>query len=131
MKSKLVHKSVHSEDLDAYTHVTADCKDHAKGQTPNSLWNTHEPHINVREEVLYIPSIRKDVFFQESKARAYHICGQTGHMAEACKGKVKPKAVDFDEKDKSLADRPLVWLRLNAYGYHINVRSDRHSIHGL
>lgn len=66
---------------------------------------THEPHFRV---------LREDVFFQESKARTCNICGQKGHIAEACKGEAKPKDGDFDEKDKTLTDKPFIWLHVSA-----------------
>ena len=65
---------------------------------------THEPHFRV---------LREDVFFQESKSRTCHICGQKGHIAEACKGEAKPKEGEFDEKDKALADKPFIWLHVS------------------
>ena len=65
---------------------------------------THEPHFRV---------LREDVFFQESKARTCRICGQKGHIAEACKGEAKPKDGDFDEKDKALTDKPFIWLHVS------------------
>ena len=65
---------------------------------------THEPHFRV---------LREDVFFQESKARTCHICGQKGHIAEACKGEVKQKDGDFGEKDKALGDKPFIWLHVS------------------
>ncbi len=65
---------------------------------------THEPHFRV---------LREDVFFQESKARTCRICGQQGHIAEACKGEAKPKDGEFDEKDKALADKPFIWLHVS------------------
>ena len=65
---------------------------------------THEPHFRV---------LREDVFFQESKARTCHICGQKGHIAEACKGEAKPKDGDFGEKDKALTDKPFIWLHVS------------------
>ena len=65
---------------------------------------THEPHFRV---------LREDVFFQESKARTCHICGQKGHIAEACKGEAKQKEGDFGEKDKALADKPFIWLHVS------------------
>ena len=65
---------------------------------------THEPHFRV---------LREDVFFQESKARTCNICGQKGHIAEACKGEAKPKDGEFDEKDKALADKPFIWLHVS------------------
>lgn len=65
---------------------------------------THEPHFRV---------LREDVFFQESKARTCHICGQKGHIAEACKGEAKIKDGEFDEKDKALTDKPFIWLHVS------------------
>ena len=65
---------------------------------------THEPHFRV---------LREDVFFQESKARTCHICGQKGHIAEACKGEAKQKEGDFGEKDKALTDKPFIWLHVS------------------
>lgn len=65
---------------------------------------THEPHFRV---------LREDVFFQESKARTCRICGQKGHIAEACKGEAKQKEGDFGEKDKALAQKPFIWLHVS------------------
>lgn len=65
---------------------------------------THEPHFRV---------LREDVFFQESKARTCRICGQKGHLAEACRGEAKQKVGDFDEKDKALALKPFIWLHVS------------------
>lgn len=65
---------------------------------------THEPHFRV---------LREDVFFQESKARTCRICGQKGHIAEACKGETKQKDGDFDEKDKVVALKPFIWLHVS------------------
>lgn len=65
---------------------------------------THEPHFRV---------LREDVFFQESKARTCRICGQKGHIAEACRGEAKPKVGDFDEKDKALTLKPFIWLHVS------------------
>ena len=65
---------------------------------------THEPHFRV---------LREDVFFQESKARTCHICGQKGHIAEACKGEAKQKEGTFGEKDKALTDKPFIWLHVS------------------
>jgi 5'-3' exoribonuclease 2 len=42
---------------------------------------THEPHFRV---------LREDVFFQGSKdANACKICGEQGHFAANCKGKLE------------------------------------------
>ena len=65
---------------------------------------THEPHFRV---------LREDVFFQESKARTCRICGQKGHVAEACRGEAKQKDGDFNEKDKALALKPFIWLHVS------------------
>ena len=65
---------------------------------------THEPHFRV---------LREDVFFQESKARTCRLCGQKGHIAEACHGDAKQKDGDFDEKDKALALKPFIWLHVS------------------
>ena len=65
---------------------------------------THEPHFRV---------LREDVFFQEGKARTCRICGQKGHIAEACKGEAKQKDGVFDEKDKVMALKPFIWLHVS------------------
>lgn len=65
---------------------------------------THEPHFRV---------LREDVFFQESKARTCRICGQKGHIAEACRGEAKQKDGDFGEKDKALPQKPFIWLHVS------------------
>ena len=65
---------------------------------------THEPHFRV---------LREDVFFQESKARTCNLCGQKGHIAEACKGEARAKEGDFGEKDKALTDKPFIWLHVS------------------
>ena len=64
---------------------------------------THEPHFRV---------LREDVFFQESKARTCRICGQKGHLAEACRGEAKEKDGEFDEKDKAMPLKPFIWLHV-------------------
>lgn len=63
----------------------------------------HEPHFRV---------LREDVFFQESKARNCKLCGQKGHVAEACRGEVKTKDGEFDEKDKAAPLKPFIWLHV-------------------
>ncbi|KAL8949150.1 MAG: hypothetical protein Q9222_004715 [Ikaeria aurantiellina] len=65
---------------------------------------THEPHFRV---------LREDVFFQESKARTCRICGQKGHIAEACKGEAKESDGEFNEKDKALSQKPFIWLHVS------------------
>lgn len=73
---------------------------------------THEPHFRV---------LREDVFFQESKARTCHICGQKGHIAEACKGEAKAKDGDFNEKDKAIADKPFIWLHVSVLREYLEI----------
>ena len=63
----------------------------------------HEPHFRV---------LREDVFFQESKARTCRLCGQKGHVAEACRGEAKAKDGEFDEKDKAVPLKPFIWLHV-------------------
>ncbi len=64
----------------------------------------HEPHFRI---------LREDVFFQENKARTCRLCGQKGHMAEACRGEAKTKEGDFDEKDKAMPLKPFIWLHVS------------------
>ena len=66
---------------------------------------THEPHFRV---------LREDVFFQESKARTCRICGQKGHIADACKGEAKLKDSVFGEKDNAVTEKPFIWLHVSA-----------------
>ena len=65
---------------------------------------THEPHFRV---------LREDVFFQESKARTCHLCGQAGHKAEECRGQAKEKNGQFDEKGKGTSLKPFIWLNVS------------------
>ncbi|KAM5437835.1 5'-3' exoribonuclease 2 [Microsporum ferrugineum] len=65
---------------------------------------THEPHFRV---------LREDVFFQESKARTCKLCGQAGHVEEACTGKAKEKQGEFDEKQKGSPLKPFIWLHVS------------------
>ncbi|MCJ1381667.1 5'-3' exoribonuclease 2 [Xylographa soralifera] len=65
---------------------------------------THEPHFRV---------LREDVFFQESKARTCRICGQKGHIADACKGEAKQKDGEFGEKDNAVTEKPFIWLHVS------------------
>lgn len=65
---------------------------------------THEPHFRV---------LREDVFFQESKPRTCHLCGQPGHKAEECRGQAKEKNGEFDEKQKAVAKKPFIWLNVS------------------
>ncbi|KAL4914041.1 exoribonuclease 2 [Aspergillus aurantiobrunneus] len=65
---------------------------------------THEPHFRV---------LREDVFFQESKPRTCHLCGQPGHKAEECRGQAKEKNGEFDEKGKGATRKPFIWLHVS------------------
>ncbi|OXV08499.1 hypothetical protein Egran_03738 [Elaphomyces granulatus] len=65
---------------------------------------THEPHFRV---------LREDVFFQESKPRTCHLCGQTGHKAEVCRGQAKKKSGEFDEKHTTSPLKPFIWLHVS------------------
>jgi len=65
---------------------------------------THEPHFRV---------LREDVFFQESKPRTCHLCGQPGHKAEECRGQAKEKNGEFDEKQKGSSLKPFIWLNVS------------------
>ncbi|PGH03730.1 5'-3' exoribonuclease 2 [Blastomyces parvus] len=73
---------------------------------------THEPHFRV---------LREDVFFQESKGRTCHLCGQTGHIAEACKGIAKEKNGEFDEKGKGTPLKPFIWLHVSVLREYLAV----------
>ncbi|PGH09393.1 5'-3' exoribonuclease 2 [Helicocarpus griseus UAMH5409] len=73
---------------------------------------THEPHFRV---------LREDVFFQESKGRTCHLCGQTGHIAEACKGTAKEKNGEFDEKGKGTPLKPFIWLHVSVLREYLAV----------
>lgn len=65
---------------------------------------THEPHFRV---------LREDVFFQDSKPRTCHLCGQPGHKAEECRGQAKEKNGEFDEKQKGSSLKPFIWLHVS------------------
>ncbi|KAH7320318.1 hypothetical protein B0I35DRAFT_451128 [Stachybotrys elegans] len=64
---------------------------------------THEPHFRV---------LREDVFFQEGRARTCRLCGQKGHEAANCRGEVKEKDGEHDEKDKGVTLKPFIWLHV-------------------
>ena len=73
---------------------------------------THEPHFRV---------LREDVFFQESKGRTCRICGQHGHLSDECKGEVKQKDGEFDEKDTAVAEKPYIWLHVSVLREYLQV----------
>lgn len=64
---------------------------------------THEPHFRV---------LREDVFMQEAKAKTCKLCGQQGHYADNCRGTVKVKSGEFDEKGSISALKPFIFLNV-------------------
>lgn len=64
---------------------------------------THEPRFHI---------LREDVFFNEGKDQKCFICGQKGHYASSCTGKVKEKIGEFDEKTVAIARKPYVFLHV-------------------
>ncbi|KAG5985326.1 5'-3' exoribonuclease 2 [Claviceps digitariae] len=65
---------------------------------------THEPHFRV---------LREDVFFQEGRARMCQLCGQKGHEARDCRGGIKDKSTDTEEKSVSAPLKPFIWLHVS------------------
>ncbi len=76
---------------------------------------THEPHFRV---------LREDVFFQDAKVRSCKLCGQKGHEANACKGEVKQKDGEFDEKDAAMPLKPFIWLHVSVLREYLAVELD-------
>ncbi|KAH9434520.1 5'-3' exoribonuclease 2 [Pyricularia oryzae] len=73
---------------------------------------THEPHFRV---------LREDVFFQQGKPRLCKLCGQKGHDAQQCKGEVKKKEGEFDEKQNAEPLKPFIWLHVAILREYLNV----------
>ncbi|KHN99275.1 5'-3' exoribonuclease 2 [Metarhizium album ARSEF 1941] len=65
---------------------------------------THEPHFRV---------LREDVFFQEGKARTCQLCGQKGHEARTCRGELKEKTGDVDDRTSNVTLKPFIWLHVS------------------
>ncbi|CAK7267453.1 5'-3' exoribonuclease 2 [Sporothrix epigloea] len=76
---------------------------------------THEPHFRV---------LREDVFFQDSKARLCKLCGQKGHEASQCRGEIKKKDGEFDEKDSEHTQKPFIWLHVAVLREYLAVELD-------
>ena len=64
---------------------------------------THEPNFRV---------LREDVFLNDAKAKVCRICGQKGHYADNCRGEIKEKKGDFDEKGSEPELKPFIWLNV-------------------
>lgn len=64
---------------------------------------THEPHFRV---------LREDVEIQSAKPKLCKLCGQPGHYAENCRGTVKEKSGEFDEKAPAPDSKPFVFLNV-------------------
>lgn len=73
---------------------------------------THEPHFRV---------LREDVFFQQGKARVCQLCGQKGHEARNCRGEIKEKDGEHDEKDNGVALKPFIWLHVSVLREYLAV----------
>ncbi|KLU83375.1 5'-3' exoribonuclease 2 [Magnaporthiopsis poae ATCC 64411] len=73
---------------------------------------THEPHFRV---------LREDVFFQQGQARMCKLCGQKGHDAQNCRGEVKEKVGEFDEKEKAEPLKPFIWLHVSVLREYLAV----------
>lgn len=76
---------------------------------------THEPHFRV---------LREDVFAQDSKVRMCKLCGQKGHDERSCKGEVKVKEGEFDEKDNDTPLKPFIWLHVAVLREYLAVELD-------
>ncbi|KAG2587801.1 hypothetical protein PVAP13_5NG173600 [Panicum virgatum] len=64
---------------------------------------THEVHFSILREVVYTPGQQDKCF----------LCGQVGHLAANCEGKVKRKAGEFDEKgDAIVPKKPYQFLNI-------------------
>lgn len=73
---------------------------------------THEPYFRV---------LREDVFAQQNGPRLCRLCGQKGHEAAACRGEVKVKDGEFDEKDNAHPLKPFIWLHVSVLREYLAV----------
>jgi 5'-3' exoribonuclease 2 len=73
---------------------------------------THEPHFRI---------LREDVFFQTGKEQKCRICGQKGHYADQCKGEIKEKHGEFDEKEAVIAEKPYIWLHVSVLREYLEI----------
>lgn len=76
---------------------------------------THEPRFHI---------LREDVFFNEGKDQKCFICGQKGHFASSCTGKVKEKIGEFDEKTVATTQKPYVFLHVSVLREYLAVEME-------
>jgi len=76
---------------------------------------THEPRFHI---------LREDVFFNEGKDQKCFICGQKGHFASSCTGKVKEKIGEFDEKTVATDKKPYVFLHVSILREYLAVEME-------
>ncbi|KAJ7532305.1 hypothetical protein O6H91_14G082200 [Diphasiastrum complanatum] len=79
---------------------------------------THEVHFSILREVVFTPGQQNKCF----------LCGQVGHLAADCEGKVKRKSGEFDEKGEGEAGLPKkpyqflhIWTLRNYLEYDMRI----------